>query len=226
MGLLIDGYNLMFAAGLAARAGGPGGLERSRLALLNFVAGSVAAAELVRTKVVFDSSGAPPGLPEVLNHRGLTVHFASRHEDADALIEELIQHDSAPRQLIVVSSDHRLQRAARRRRATAIDSDIWFGDAQRRRDRAHRPVVPDSLPEKPPVSLDVDYWLAQFADVAQTTSDQSTGDQPGDPIFPPEYLDELARLEAESDVTAPPRKGAKPPTGNAEKRTPKDTTTE
>ena len=48
-------------------------------------------------------------------HRGLTVRFAVRYEEADRLIEELIRADSAPRRLVVVSSDHRLQRAARRR---------------------------------------------------------------------------------------------------------------
>ena len=38
MALLIDGYNLLHASGILGRGVGPGGLERSRLALLNFVA--------------------------------------------------------------------------------------------------------------------------------------------------------------------------------------------
>ena len=35
--------------------------------------------------------------------------------------------------LIVVSSDHRVQRAARRRRATAIDSEQWVARVKRKR---------------------------------------------------------------------------------------------
>ncbi len=41
MALLIDGYNLMHVAGIVGRGVGPGGLERSRLALLNFLAESL-----------------------------------------------------------------------------------------------------------------------------------------------------------------------------------------
>ena len=62
--------------------------------------------------------------------------FASQDEDADTVIERLVAADSAPKRLTVVSSDHRLQRAAHRRKATAVDSDVWF--AQLLRDRAAR----------------------------------------------------------------------------------------
>ncbi len=85
--------------------------------MLNFLAESLSAEEIPRTIVVFDAHDAPPGLPGTMDHRGLTVRFAVGYEDADSLIEELIRSDSTPRKLVVVSSDHRLQRAARRRRA-------------------------------------------------------------------------------------------------------------
>ena len=61
MSLLIDGYNLIHAAGLVGQGRGPGGLERSRLALLNFLAQSLAAADLARTTVVFDAAGVRRG---------------------------------------------------------------------------------------------------------------------------------------------------------------------
>ena len=60
MSLIIDGYNLMHAAGIIGHGVGPGGLERSRLALLNFVAESIEPAELSVTTMVFDSRQAPP----------------------------------------------------------------------------------------------------------------------------------------------------------------------
>src|SRR4051794_30536608 len=70
MALIIDGYNLMHAAGILGRGVGPGSLERSRLALLHFVVESLDQAELAATTVVFDARAAPPGLPRELKHRG------------------------------------------------------------------------------------------------------------------------------------------------------------
>jgi hypothetical protein len=186
MALLIDGYNLMHAAGIIGRGVGPGGLERSRLALLYFVAESLPLDALADTTVVFDAANAPPGLPRMLVHRGVAVRFAANHEDADALIEELILADSAPRRLIVVSSDHRLHRAARRRKAKAIDSDRWYAETVRSR-RASPPASPagaskpaDALGEK-----EVQYWLARFTD--ETIERQASDQQ----IFPPGYAEDL-----------------------------------
>jgi uncharacterized protein len=164
MPLLIDGYNLLNVVGILGRGVGPGSLERARLALLNFLAESLDAKELAKTIVVFDSREAPWGLPRTVQHRGLTVQFASKYPDADCLIEELIQKESAPRQLTVVSSDHRLQRAARRRRARAVDSDIWYAEILRAR-RALQERSPEDTPVRPPAPLlpeDVEYWLEQF----------------------------------------------------------------
>ncbi len=126
MSLLIDGYNLLNATGIPSRGKGPGNLERARQALLNTLVESLPAEELSRTIVVFDGSESPWGVAKQQNHRGMTVMFASKDEDADTVIERLIVADSAPKRLTVVSSDHRLQRAANRRKAIAVDSDVWF----------------------------------------------------------------------------------------------------
>lgn len=163
MSLLIDGYNLLHATGILGRGIGPGGLQRARLALLNFLAESLDPPDVPHTAVVFDAREAPRGLPQVLDHRGITVRFAAEQEDADTLIEELIRRESAPRRLTVVSSDHRLQQAARRRRAAAVDSDVWYADVLRRRERRHR-TVPQTGPRSyvPLLDEDVDYWIHQF----------------------------------------------------------------
>jgi predicted RNA-binding protein with PIN domain len=163
MSLLIDGYNLMHAAGMLGRRRGPGVLEKARLALLNVLAESLDPADVPRTTVVFDAKQAPRGVPRMLVHRGIGVRFAAEQEEADELIEELIRTDSAPRRLTVVSSDHRLQTAARRRRATAVDSEPWF-DAllQARRQRREALPQPPSQGENTLREGDVEYWLAQF----------------------------------------------------------------
>ncbi len=182
MTLLIDGYNLLHASGILGRGRGPGGFERSRLALLNFIAESLPAETVAKTTVVFDAAHAPPGMPRVLNHRGICVRFAASHADADSLIEELIRADSAPRQLLVVSSDHRLHRAARRRRAQAIDSDHWHAETLRRRlETALLTAKPSALPGADEVA----YWLAKFSDEA--IDEQAEAEQ----IFPPGYAEDL-----------------------------------
>jgi hypothetical protein len=175
--LIIDGYNLLHATGIFGRGRGPASLERSRRALLGFLAASLAAEQRVRTTVVFDAGPRAAGLPDSTVHRGITVRYASRHEDADDLIEKLIQLCSAPRLLTVVSSDHRLQRAARRRRARAVDSSAWYLDIMRqRRDspaQGARPFPPEtsgSLSEE-----EVEYWLAQFGLQHEGGADESGG---------------------------------------------------
>jgi uncharacterized protein len=163
MSLIIDGYNLLYAVGVLGSGAGPHGLERARLALLNFLAESLDPHDIPHTLVVFDAHDAPWGATRTVQHRGLTVHFAVRYEDADSLIEELIGRDSAPRRLTVVSGDHRLQRAARRRRAKAIDSEVWYEQVVR--ERKQRREAASDMPARPPVPLlqeDVDYWMRQF----------------------------------------------------------------
>lgn len=165
MALLIDGYNLLNASGIFGPASrrGPGGLERARNAMLNLLAESLPAGELARTAVVFDAAKAPYGLSRSFEHKGLTVHFASRDSDADSLIEELILRDSAPRRLTVVSSDHRLQRAAHRRKAIAIDSDRWLAQMLRERQSRQLAGPSDSVkPEGPLSPGEVEFWLKQF----------------------------------------------------------------
>jgi uncharacterized protein len=171
MPLLIDGYNLLNATGIVGRGAGTPSLGQSRLALLNFLAASVDPREAAHTTVVFDAHQAPPGLPRVVRHGRLVVRFAAKHETADELIEELIHADSAPRRLVVVSSDHEIQRAARRRRAKAVDSESWYSElirARRRREEAAADAPP--RPAVPLLEEDVDYWLRQFGGDSKLTA--------------------------------------------------------
>jgi predicted RNA-binding protein with PIN domain len=165
MALLIDGYNLLHVTGIFGRGMGPGTLERSRRALLNFLAESLTEEEAARTTVVFDAQNPPPGLPPQVTHRGINVLYASQYENADELLEEVIEADSAPRQLVVVSSDHRLHRAARRRKAQAVDSDQWYAGIVRRRQERQQASPPAATkPEGPLTEGEVEFWLAVFGE--------------------------------------------------------------
>lgn len=183
MALLIDGYNLIHAANILGRGIGPGGLERARKALLDFLVASLEERERHSTIVVFDAEHAPPGLPRSIQYQGISVRFSAGYGDADELIEELIKKDSAPRALTVVSSDHRLHRAARRRRAKAVDSDVWHAETVRR--RLARRAQTDSGDEGPAIGdpllrpEEVERWKR---DIEQ----QGLGR-----IFPPGYGEDL-----------------------------------
>ncbi|MEE8451031.1 MAG: NYN domain-containing protein [Thermoguttaceae bacterium] len=201
MTILIDGYNLLNATGIVARGVGPGTLSRARLALLNFLAESLEPKDAGHTTVVFDAHDPPPGLPRTVNHRGITVRFSVGYEDADSQIEELIRKDSSPRRLTVVSSDHRLQRAARRRKAKAIDSDLWYAEVVRaRRRRSDTEDTPSEATARPVVPLleeDVSYWIHQFGGRSvleqfvetllseESDGAESDGAEPSEPNLPP-----------------------------------------
>jgi predicted RNA-binding protein with PIN domain len=157
--ILIDGYNLLHASGVFGTVGRTS-LESSREALLDWLGEVLSDAERQRTTIVFDARDAPPGLPRSAEKHGLRICFAPRGSEADDLLEELIRRHSSPRALTVVSSDHRLHRAARRRRATPVDSDKWVADIQLiptdhepEPDR-HETLEPDDLRD----------WLEEFGE--------------------------------------------------------------
>ena len=189
--LIIDGYNLLHASGVIGRGIGPGGLARSRQALLSVLSASFEPDQRSRTTVVFDSGPAGRGLPHDEQWHGIAVRFATRHSSADALIEALIQANTAPRRLVVISSDHRLQRAARRRRARSIDSDRWF--AQLLADRRRKSAAPPAETIKPSQRLtdaEVEYWLTQFR-TAPGPDLPTTAEPEVDNPFPPGYAEDL-----------------------------------
>lgn len=164
MPLIIDGYNLLYVTGIVGDPIGPGGtFQRSREALLNFIATSIPEDERALTTIVFDAADAPPGLPRTVSHRGMTVRYASDYINADELIEQLITKHHSPRGLLVVSSDHQIQRAAKRRKAAFIDSDRWYSELwQRRLELQQAPQL-----DKPATQLttaEIEYWVAKFSE--------------------------------------------------------------
>ena len=150
MGVLVDGYNLLNCGGILVENRKRYSLEASRLAVVKVVRSLLSEAERSKTTVVFDGREAPPGLPKQTRVLGIDVRYSPRGEEADDLLERLIEADHAPRQLTVVSSDHRVQRAARRRRAVAIDSEVWLAERRRQRqdqqDRADSGLPPEETP--------------------------------------------------------------------------------
>jgi hypothetical protein len=130
-------------------------------------------------------------LPHELSYRDLRILFAHDHDEADDLIEELIRADHVPQKLTVVSSDHRIQRAANRRRAFSIDSDRWYWQI---RERQHQTRIDENVeeqekPDMRPADEELAVWLTAFVDVAEIESEASHG---GSANFPPPVADESA----------------------------------
>jgi predicted RNA-binding protein with PIN domain len=162
---LIDGYNLLHALDVLPKRLGPKGLHYARQRLLDVLhaafredAGSVT--------IVFDAAGAPPSVRDVQEYRGLEVRFAVRHEEADDLIELLIRHEAHPQKLTVVSDDHRIQQAARRRHCNGLGCGAFLDWLHERR-RPAPPATQADSSAKPQRSSDADtaHWLKEFADL-------------------------------------------------------------
>jgi predicted RNA-binding protein with PIN domain len=143
--LLIDGYNLLHAAGLARVRYAPGDLERARHRLLAMICEKLSPVEQMRCTVVFDSGLGAPDAARERRHHEVRVLFAPQGFEADDLIEQLIAQHPAAKQLIVVSGDHRLHKAALRKGARPIDSDPFWEHLQSRPD-ARTALVPDAPP--------------------------------------------------------------------------------
>ncbi len=124
--LIIDGYNLMHAAGLARSSYGPGDLERCRNRFVKQLGNLLDESAAADTIVVFDGQSASSSDSAGNTTSPLRVLFSTTGSDADTEIETLLRNHSSPRQVLVISGDHRLHKAARSRRAQCIDSeDFW-----------------------------------------------------------------------------------------------------
>jgi len=128
--LIIDGYNLMHAAGIARPTYGPGDLQRCRERLVRWLLEHLDESQRSDTQIVFDAAAAPSDSDPFQTVQGLNVVFAPPGTDADSEIERMLQKHSAPKQVIMVSSDHRLHKAARRRKARPIDSEDFIAEME------------------------------------------------------------------------------------------------
>jgi len=124
--LLVDGYNLLFGQGWAQ----PGssshpGLQRGRETLAQRVAEHVPADRLSSVWIVFDSLDAPSHLPTSIKMRHMEVIFSRDWSSADEMLQQIVVSHSSPRSLVVISSDHAVQRKAIARGARVYDHDRW-----------------------------------------------------------------------------------------------------
>ncbi len=200
--ILIDGYNLLYAAGVFAEGERAGTLQAEREALLQMLATRLTAKQRRVTTIVFDASGAPPGLPDAASYESIKVRYARGYEDADALLEEIIEKCRAPRSLSVVSSDHRVQRAARSRGAAWIDSERWLRSLPRPRDEREQEGSSNSAGIG-----DSAYWAAQFNDAeTRETIERAEAEDLRRKAFRPKVSPPSAEPKQEATKNRPERR--------------------
>jgi len=167
MPFLIDGNNLLHA--LAAR-GGPIG----QVALCRRLEALAAAEGPVW--LVFD--GPPPAGPPAGEFDALAVRAAwSGRREADEILLRHIAASTAPRRLVVVSTDRQIRRAARRRRCKVVRSE----DFARQLLQPAPPPGPAEPDEKRhgPDPDQADAWLREFGLAPDEPIDPFYSDRPG-----------------------------------------------
>lgn len=161
---LIDGYNLMGALGLMAGKLAAHALHEGRQYLLNFLADSFKDQSFT-VLVIFDAAHPPRRIAAEQVHRGIQVRFAKGRPEADDLIEELIQTHPRPNEVTIVSSDHRLHRAARRRDERILTCEAFLDHLEticRKTSNAEPSAA--QVTDKPNHD-DHAYWMSVFKDV-------------------------------------------------------------
>jgi hypothetical protein len=120
---------------------------------------------LYRTKkkgcLVFDGIG-PKDKSPFNNLFFLEITFSGTSREADDIIETMIVESSAPKSLIVVSSDRRIKRAAEKRKATAVDSvDFWTEVIKTLEKKRKRKLEPQAK-FTGITEAETEYWLREF----------------------------------------------------------------
>ncbi len=117
MPVIIDGYNLLRA------------IEKLGLTEITDVKMCHVISQYLKSNeewgvVVFDGIG--PRDKSAFHFSHVDVIFSGANVEADAIIEKEIAESSAPKKLLVVSSDRRIRFAAKKRHAPDIKSDAFW----------------------------------------------------------------------------------------------------
>jgi uncharacterized protein len=117
MPVLIDGYNLLRA------------IEKLGLVEITDIKMCHVISRYLKSNdewgvIVFDGVG--PRDKSAFRFSHVDIVFSGASRDADTVIEKEIAESSAPKRLIVVSSDRRIRFAAKKRDAQDIKSDIFW----------------------------------------------------------------------------------------------------
>lgn len=194
---LIDGYNVMYAAGRLGPKMSREGFRRARRRFLDELADALPVEHVDDVTVVFDASVPPGDFPIASTYRGLRVIFAYGDENADSRIEYILAHDSNPRTLTVVSSDRRIRDAASRRRARPLTADAFLDVKDHPRALSPPTIDRDSDPESNRDAVmdaaEAAFWAETFREVEDVPGFSDLA-SPGAALLTDAEIAEIQRL--------------------------------
>ncbi|MCK4871211.1 MAG: NYN domain-containing protein [Phycisphaerales bacterium] len=202
MPVLVDTYNVLHAAvGTAAELADLDVAELARL---------IGAGRFARDGVTLVCDGITATGRERIS--GVDIVYAGAGRDADSVLESLIAESTAPKRLLIVSSDRRIRRAARKRRAKSMPSDVFLrrltADARAKKHRPKRD--PPFVHDIPLDRFSVAWWMEQFGQ--GTPRDAESGGAGRRSLSPADRLGETLHVPADTPVTpAPASKPILPP---------------
>ena len=182
--IVIDGYNLLHQTPVMQTGSGAVWLHHQRINLVQQLAKLLTPSERTTTMCVFDAhtDRSPNTTDFVLDD--IRVCFAHNHREADDFIEELIEQHPSPRSLLVVSSDRRIQNAARYRQAQTTNSREWFDKITSRYTTSladsttlDNETDPEAIKNVPLVEQDVDAWTS-YLEMEGVTMNKASDDRP------------------------------------------------
>ena len=111
-------------------------------------------------EIIFDGTGPrdKSGFDNIID---VEVFFAGLGTDTDTVIEDKIIASTAPKRLIIVSSDRRLRKAARARKATSVKSEVFWNNVHKQLSRK-KPIKEPSGKRRGLSESETRQWLEFF----------------------------------------------------------------
>lgn len=156
MPIIIDGHNLLHAIHKAEEDS-----ESITEVQLCRIVGRFLKLTRQTGELVFDGTG-PRDKSGFDNISNLEVIFAGIGTDADTVIEKKIKASTAPKSLMIVSSDRRLRKAAQARKATSVKSEMFLNNLQKQLSRKRKNVREPAAKRHGLTESETEQWLKYF----------------------------------------------------------------
>jgi len=175
--VLIDGYNLLHQTPVMQRGSGSEWLHSQRIRLIHSLANFLSIEERSSVMCVFDAhTHRSPNTTDFVLEL-IRVRFAHEYSEADDLIEEFIDSHPSPNSLLVVSSDRRIQNAAKSCHVQFVDSRQWFDELVSRHPKlnkassTHTTDDPEAIKNSSITEDDIKWWAAYLEMQKVTVAD-------------------------------------------------------
>jgi predicted RNA-binding protein with PIN domain len=154
MPIIIDGYNLLRSVQKIEEY-----QSLDEAALCRIISEYL---QRVRTyaQVIFDGLG-PRDKSDLSGIDNVEVYFSGENLEADDVIEEKIEEYSAPKNMVVVSTDRRIRAAAAKRKSISVTSDLFWISMIEQLDKK-KPTPMPKQKRHGITETEADAWLDEF----------------------------------------------------------------